>query len=190
MTVRLNKATREEILTSVLNATDLSERETELKQRIKEVARSAVIQDLPKEFIALTQGAPKEWFESINSLYYGNKRELVPLAVKEVGPYHYHAIVLDDPVLVPKNFQWDVSSHAKKFLPLAKEAEQLMTERKALTNEIRAFLLSCRTTADVVKRMPELERHVPKASYPVPAVMPSNLLSSLAKFGFDRTASA
>ena len=36
MATRMNKALREEILTNVLNATDLKERETELKQRIKD----------------------------------------------------------------------------------------------------------------------------------------------------------
>lgn len=190
MTTRMNKKLREEILTNVLNATDLNERETELKQRIKKTARDVVIQDLPKEFVALTQVHPKEWFASINSLYFGSEKDLIPLSLAKEGVYCYHAIILDDPVPTPCSFRWDVSLHTEELLPLAEEAQQLTDERNALSDEIRAFLLSCRTTDQVVKRMPELGRHVPKTSYPVPSVVPSNLLSSLTKMGFDRTATA
>ncbi len=188
MTTRMNKALREKILISVLNATDLNERETELKQRIKKTVRDAVIQSLPKEFVALTEVHPKEWFGSTNSLYYGGEKDLIPLSLAKEGAYYYHAVQLDDPVPVPCNFRWDVSLHKEELLPLAEEAQQLTDERNALSDEIRAFLLSCRTTDQVVKRMPELGRHVPKTSYPVPSVVPSNLLSSLTKMGFDRTA--
>jgi hypothetical protein len=190
MTTRMNKELREEILTNVLNATDLNERETELKQRIKKTVRGIVIQDLPKGFAALTQVHPKEWFASTSSLYFGGEKDLIPLSLAKESAYCYPAIILDDPVPTPCNFQWDVSLHKEELLPLAEEAQQLTDERNALSAEIRAFLLSCRTTDQVVKRMPELGRHVPKTSYPVPSVVPSNLLSSLTKMGFDRTASA
>lgn len=192
MATRLNKTLREEILTNVLNATDLEERRTELRQRIQATIKKLIIQDQPAEFIALTKVHPKEWFVSYSQIYYGYEDELYSLGVSfdPPGTWQSRLLYLDDPVCVTLGYNCNVLDHKSALLPLAKEAAALIEERAALVAEIRAFLQSCQTTEAVVKRMPELERHVPKTSYPVPSVAPSNLLSSLTKFGFDRTAAA
>lgn len=192
MKTRLNKTIREEILDNVLAATDLEERRTELRQRIQGAVKKLIIQDQPAEFVALTKAHPKEWFASCNQIYYGGGDVLRPLAVSFDPPdaWQNRWIYLDDPAYVAQNYKWDAAEHEAALLPLAKEAAALIAERTALVAEIRAFLRSCQTTEAVAERMPELTRHIPKIARPMPLVAPSNLLSSLTKMGFDRTASA
>lgn len=190
MKTRLNKTIREEILANVLAATDLEERRTELRQRIQVAIKKLITQDQPAEFVALTKVHPKEWFASCNQVYYGSEDELYPLAVSfdhpDIRPYR--SLYLDDPVYVAQDYRWDATNHKSALLPLAKEAAALVEERTALVAEIRAFLQSCQTAEAVAERMPELTRHIPKIARPMPLVAPSNLLSSLTKMGFDRTA--
>ena len=192
MKTRLNKTTREEILANVLAATDLEERRTELRQRIQAAVKKLITQDQPAEFIALTKVHPKEWFTSCNQVYYGCEDVLYPLAVSfdPPGTWQSRSLRLDDPVYVTQNYSWSATDHKPALLPLAEEAAALIAERTALVAEIRAFLQSCQTTEAVAERMPELTRHIPKIARPMPLVAPSNLLSSLTKMGFDRTASA
>lgn len=192
MRTRLNKTIREEILANVLAATDLEERRTALRQLIQAVVKKLIIQDQPAEFVALTKIHPKEWFASCNQVYYGCENELYPLAVSfdPPGTWRSRSLHLDDPVYVTNHYSWNATDHKAALLPLAKEAAALIEERKALVSEIRAFLQSCPTAEAVTERMPELERHIPKIARPMPLVAPSNLLSSLTKMGFDRTASA
>lgn len=192
MKTRLNKTIREEILANVLAATDLEERRTALRQRIQAAVKKLLIQDQPAEFVALTKVHPKEWFASRNQVYYGSEDELYPLSVSfdPPGTWTNHWLRLDDPVCVIQNYGWSAMDHKPALLPLAKEAAALIAERTALVAEIRAFLQSCQTAEAVAERMPELTRHIPKIARPMPLVAPSNLLSSLTKMGFDRTASA
>lgn len=192
MKTRLNKTIREEILANVLAATDLEERRTALRQLIQAAVKKLITQDQPAEFIALTKAHPKEWFASCNQVYYGSEDVLYPLAVSfdPPGTWQSRSLYLDDPVYVTQDYSWNVTNHKPALLPLAKEAAVLIAERTALVAEIRAFLQSCQTTEIVAERMPELTRHIPKIARPMPLVAPSNLLSSLTKMGFDRTASA
>lgn len=192
MRTRLNKAIREEILANVLAATDLEERRTALRQLIQTAVKKLITQDQPAEFVALTKIHPKEWFASSNQIYYGNEDELYSLAVSfdPPGTWQSRSLWLDDPVCVANHYSWNATDHKAALLPLAKEATALIEERNALVSEIRAFLQSCPTTEAVAERMPELTRHIPKIARPMPLVAPSNLLSSLTKMGFDRTASA
>ena len=192
MKTRLNKTTREEILTNVLAATDLEERRTALRQLIQVAVKKLIIQDQPAEFVALTKVYPKGWFTSCNQVYYGSEDELYPLAVSFDPPdtWQSRSLHLDDPVYVIQNYGWSATNHKSALLPLAEEAAALIAERTTLAAEIRAFLQSCQTAEAVAERMPELTRHIPKIARPMPLVAPSNLLSSLTKMGFDRTASA
>lgn len=192
MKTRLNKTIREEILANVLAATDLEDRRTALRQRIQAAVKKLIIQDQPAEFVALTKAHPKEWFANCNQVYYGCEDELYPLAVSFAPPgaWQSRSLHLDDPVYVTQGYNWKATNHKSALLPLAKEAAALVEERTALVAEIRAFLQSCQTTEAVAERMPELTRHIPKIARPMPLVAPSNLLSSLTKMGFDRTASA
>ena len=192
MKTRLNKTIREEILDNVLAATDLEERRTALRQRIQAAVKKLITQDQPAEFVALTKAHPKEWFTSCNQVYYGSEDELYPLAVSfgPPGTWQSRSLHLDDPVYVTQDYSWKATDHKPALLPLAKEAAALVEERTALIAEIRAFLQSCQTAEAVAERMPELTRHIPKIARPMPLVAPSNLLSSLTKMGFDRTASA
>ena len=192
MKTRLNKTIREEILANVLAATDLEERRTELRQRIQVATKKLITQDQPAEFVALTKVHPKEWFASCNQVYYGSEDELYPLSVSfdPPGTWRSRSLHLDDPVYVTQDYSWKATNHKSALLPLAEEAAALVEERTALIAEIRAFLQSCQTTEAVAERMPELTRHIPKIARPMPLVAPSNLLSSLTKMGFDRTASA
>jgi hypothetical protein len=191
MKTRLNKTIREEILDNVLAATDLEERRTELRQRIQVAIKKLITQDQPAEFVALTKVHPKEWFTSCNQIYYGGEDVLYPLAVSfDPDTRQYRSLYLDDPVYVTQDYRWDATNHKSALLPLAEEAAALVEERTALVAEIRAFLQSCQTAEAVAERMPELTRHIPKIARPMPLVAPSNLLSSLTKMGFDRTASA
>lgn len=192
MKTRLNKTIREEILANVLAATDLEERRTALRQLIQVAVKKLIIQDQPAEFVALTKVHPKEWFTNCNQVYYGCEDVLYPLAVSFDLPdkWHPRSLHLDDPVCITLGYRWDATDHKSALLPLAEEAAALIAERTALVAEIRAFLQSCQTTEAVAERMPELTRHIPKIARPMPLVAPSNLLSSLTKMGFDRTASA
>lgn len=184
MTKRLTSDLRATIIDNVVRATNIPELKADLKQRTKTAARDIVIAANPPGFAALVANAPKEWFQTMNNVYL--KKPISPVAALDAqnsGSEFY--IYLDDPVTVPASGVKDLD--LTPIERLKAEADTLVERERALRNEIAAFLNSCRTVEQVLERMPELEPHVPKAVKPMPLVAPSNLLSTLAQLGFDKT---
>lgn len=184
MATRLSTSLRETIVDNVIKATDLPELKDALKHRLKTAARDLILAQLPQDFVRLTAGLPKEWL--------GRQAQVSIWAVNELGALKNFgasgsSIELYDPVSVPENFCLDSKEVKQALLSFAEEAERLQDRERELRHEVMAFLLSCSTVEKAVERMPELAPHIPKQAKPMPLVAPSNLLSSLAQLGFDRT---
>lgn len=196
MTTKLNKTLREEILANVINATELGDREKDIRRRVAETVRQTLIKAQPKGFYDAIKNLPKEWFRNEMGAYiYMEGHPLGVLnGILNSNPYatgNGHHVGFDDPVTVAQA-GWGVSNEkwATVLADLSKEAAAFAAQAIETRREIRAFLNSCTTVEKLLERMPELEPHVPKISKPMPLVAPSNLLSSLSQFGFDKTLKA
>ena len=197
MTTKLNNSLREEIVDNVINATDLPALERDIRRRVVETVRQTIIDAQPAGFYDLIKHAPKEWFRLEASVYIytgdGTGHPFVAL-VKRIGrgiDSNVTRVQLDDPIAVAQN-GWEVSGAQWRTVlaDLYVEANAFVERYNDLYREISAFLKSVTTVEKLLERMPELERHVPKVSKPLPLVAPSNLLSSLSQLGFDRTLQA
>jgi hypothetical protein len=184
-----NKSTRDEIIDNIVQATDVPHLLADLTARTKARARTYIADYLPEGFQAAVAGHPKEWFSSNTSCYVGGDGN--PLSVLSTvtgqGYRHDGYIYLDDPILVPHNTRLEHPPAEEFFADLVAEATALVDRITTMKIEARAFLNSCKTVEQLIERMPELEPHIPKVSKPMPLVAPSNLLSTLSGFGFDRT---
>lgn len=190
MSTRLNTSLRQAIVENVVKATNIPSLKDDLKKRVKATARRIILESLPEGFAEQTANLPKEWFRHEHQLdvYLQGDLDVLRKVISTSGYEHY--IRLDDPVVCPVGLKLDHKAAQATLLPLAQEAELLFEREAELRCEISAFLASCSTVEKVVERMPELTPHIPKASKPMPLVAPSNLLSNLARLGFDRTVQA
>lgn len=186
MTTRLTKAMREEILNSVLAATDFEKKKKDILQRAGQVARKELLKLVPKEFTAMIEGHPQEWFLHDTSVHLG--RDYAPeQAFNESANYWYGCDLAFEPIPHPCGIAMEIpeEQQAKLFTPFRKEAEKLMEKQEKLRSDMRTFLLSCSTVEKVLEQMPELKPHIPeKAEFFAPTVNTNNLLSQLMKSGF------
>jgi hypothetical protein len=193
MTMKLNKAMREEICANVLRATTFAADKKALLDELTTLLRSFAVSRVPQEFTEATVGKPAEWFTRRDSIYVTGKinphHVLSPERRKQT--YISGDSFCFEPVLVPyidkDNFRFTEPEEAL-VSAIYDRAVALADKREATEGEIRAFLASCSTTEKVIERMPEFEPHVPKAMRPFPIVAStSNLLSHLFASGFDTT---
>lgn len=185
MTTRLTNEMRDEIVASVLAATnlDLERKEIErlTRERAAEVARNAQ----PEGWFDFIRGKPKEWFKLDANLYVDSCNPLVVLDIR--GSWHRRIDYVDP---IPVAVEPGVSGEAAEvvFGELFKTAQAWAEKRATARGELMAFLHSCRTVEKVIERMPELEPHCKVKAKVYPLVAPSNVLSKLSALGFDRTA--
>lgn len=193
MKTRLTKDMRESIIASVMKNTNLDVERAEIEAETKRIAAQWVRDQQPKGFYDAINGHPKEWFDTIQQVRNGacNPCNVMNSALDPLtcsGDIH-----LDDSVSVAcsANGRYGTvcmgEDQAKKvFGALHKRAQKWAEKREKTQGELRAFLLSQKTVKGVLEAMPELKRHMPAEkvkSYPLVAA--SNVLSSLAKLGFD-----
>lgn len=186
----LTKQMRTEIVNSVLAGTNLPMERDEIAKATVLAAEDAVRNAQPEAFRELVEGQPKDWFKLDNSLYV---RECNPLAELQrvTSEYHSHYISYNAPIPYAVQPNFDEADCKRIFGKLHKRAEAWAERYNTARGELSAFLNSQRTVEGVLEKMPELAPHIPaKAAKSYPLVAPSNLLSTLAKLGFDRTVKA
>ena len=187
MTTRLTNTLREEILESVMRATDFPAQRAAIEQQTSEVAMQLCISAQPPGWDALVKDHPADWFKLDASVW--ADRSVNPLVALENGNWHRR---IDYPKPVPVAVELSLTTVQVElwFGDLFKRATAWREAYDATRGELRAFLMSCRTAEQLVERMPELEKYVPKAAKPYPLVASNSVLSRLAAFGFDRTVAA
>lgn len=186
MTTRLTKAMREEILDSVLVATDFEKKKKDILQRAGQVARKELLKLVPEEFLEMIKNRPQEWFLHDASVEL-HKDYAPENAFNEIPNYWYGCNLAFEPIPHPCGAAMDIPKErqAKLFTPFRKEADKLRAKQDKLRSDMRAFLLSCSTVEKVLEQMPELKPHIPeKAEFFAPTVNTNNLLSQLMKSGF------
>lgn len=187
---RLTKAMREEIVTSVLKATDFESKKTEFTNYVSEQVRSVLFARVPKEFRDMIKGQPATWFRHASSVHFDtNKAPLCGLYDESGNLYYYNRRVEFEPFPVPVDFDECFSKEMQEqFEPMRKEAENLRDAHFALRDGLHAFLCACTTVEQVLEKMPELKKHIPaKLVFFAPVVNTNNLFSLLTKAGFDNT---
>ena len=191
---RLNRDLISEIVTNVLNSTNLPAEREQITADTKKRVHYILLAKLPVEFRAIVEGNPREWFSWQDQVYAG-KAAYNPISVMNsvFGAERYRDAYLPVEPSIPVPGCGSVGMSAKDDLvDLIERANEWVEKRAAAERELRGFLFSCRTVEQAVERMPELKPHVPpaavKTNYPIVAA--SNALVSLTALGFDTTAKA
>lgn len=187
--MRLTKTIRDAIVTSVMAATTFAERKESVKQRTSKLARQLLFARVPTEFTALVNGSPCAWFATTNQV--SLNRDRAPMAVFNDSGWCYGGTLVEfGDFARPYDFDhcFTKEQQGEFFSALRLEAEKLAEQIKRTERELRSFLMSVTTTEKLLKRMPELEPHIPKtaASYPLVAST-VNLQAYLSQSGFDTT---
>jgi len=179
MKTRLTKALREEITNSIMAATNFEDRLTKARQKYLPLIREKLITTLPEGFWEATKGMPAEWFEH---------RVLIDVDFSNYLYQRGKDFKTTEPIRVPTNRK-DFGLFANdpllnEYAELVKTIDEQRDEARA---QVESFLLSCRNTDQIVERMPEFERHVPKngKTYAIVATT-ANLASALFAAGFDK----
>lgn len=186
MATRLTNNMREEIVDSVMRATDLAEQRKAIENETIEMAAKACRDAQPTGWFELIKGYPAAWFKLDGSVYV--KGGFNPLA-RLAG--YTHGMHINYPAPIPVAAELSLSeAQCSMFAALCERADAWFEANVAARGELIGFLRSCNTVEKVIERMPELARHVPKAGKVWPLAAPNNVMSRLSKLGFDRTVSA
>jgi hypothetical protein len=209
MSTKLTKERRAAIIESVIAGTLIPKQKVEIitdtSKRIHEVLMSRV----PKDFLAATANMPKEWFSHITSAYIRNEVNPAWLMQhdREINYYYRNSNVRIEGVRKPQNMRDDGNIYdLMKGRPKEEQADtweayldkqitaakQLAEKEDKLRSELSGFLQSVKTYAEVIDKMPELERHLPRVpakEYPI-AVSTAPLVKTLTGLGFDQSAPA
>lgn len=186
MTTRLTKEMRNDIIESVMAATDMNTKREAILAETVARAVEVIRESQPEGWFALVEGHPKEWFSLQAEISFAG--DLLPQSIMSTESHHYyHQIKLEDSIPVAIYYRRDRDSEKVVFAAVIKKAQAWREEYDATRGELASFLNSCSTTEKVIERMPELEKHIPKRAKVYPLVAPSNVMSRLAKLGFDRT---
>lgn len=190
MTIRLNNDMRDQIISSVLAATDLDDERRLIQTETEELAATLCRAAQPPGWFDLVKDKPAQWFKLESQV--SVPHDLNPLAVLGDTPHYYKNWQIDYPAPIPVALGLDLSREdcEKHFGELRKRADEWAERRAETRGALRTFLLSCRTVEQVERRMPELKKHIPQAAQTYPLVAPSNVLAQLTRLGFDRTVAA
>jgi hypothetical protein len=175
--MKLNKTLREQILASVMKATDHQQRIVDLRNNTSNALRAILVTKLPDGFLEKTKNLPAEWFAHVTSSFYreGKNFEFEPLRC----PLSFTDNLYSDPegVVLIETF--------------TQENERLVNAEYETQREVYNFLASCGTTEQVLKAFPQFERHLPNGSvtYPISAGI-GRVSAILAGCGFDTTLKA
>lgn len=180
----LTKQMREDIVNSVIAGTTLPDERKAIEEDVSLTAMHAMLAKQPKEFLALVEGQPLDWFKMDAGLWVNNSNPLNKLdADRWTSKIEY-------PRSIAVAVQWN---------PNKEECEEIFREyniraaawaekNEKARGELMTFLLSQRTVEKLLAAMPELEPHIlTKVTKTYALVAPSNVLSTLTKLGFDRS---
>lgn len=196
----LTKDIREQIVQSVLAGTWIPEKKAAILKSTGEAIREVWRKYLPEGFEAATATLPPAWFpkESVEYLSCAVNPDLIMQPTNSRGEKCSSSNFSVPPLAVPENFRPEyryngvghIPFWSEALAPQIKEAQKLRAAQDKLEEELRGFLYSVKTYKQVLEKMPELERHLPKpAAKPMPvATSTAPLLSTLAKLGFDKGA--
>ena len=187
MATRLNKTMIDEIVASVLASTTFQERRAALEKRVRAHACAMLERDAPPGLVALSKTVPREWLYWVDNVWMGGhdwNPSLILAKVFESLPYHREARIAVEPA-VPTTAERNAELHEVDFVELTAEATALAEAYLRTKNQLHAVLNSVRTVEAALKRMPELEPHIPKIAKSYPLATTSNLLTDLMAFGFD-----
>ncbi len=194
----LNKENRAATIESVIKGTFIPDEKAAIIASTSAAVRAQLVSYLPDGFEAAIANLPPKWFDSEadHSLHHKHNPVSI-LAGKTSGhdtirfekfsrPYGNSYQVLCDysPTDKESPHQWH-----KVLAAQIDAAIKLRTKEDTLRNELGAFLASCKNYAQVLAKMPELERHLPAPptkAFPV-VTSTAPLLKTLGKLGFDRS---
>lgn len=181
--MNLTNAIRDQIVNSVIAATNIPERKTKLIADTTVLIKAHSHNLLPDGFEQATATLPKEWFRREEFAYLPRTADIRIILNTEMTHGWYFPYFL-----APTNYQRPDYPYWDTVLKLqVEEALQLSATEAEMRAKLWNFLRSCRTVAKVLEGMPELERHIPEQvkSYPV-VVSTGPLKNALAAMGFDR----
>jgi len=187
MPTKLNKAMREEIVASVLQATTYAAEKAAVEEHTEVLAREILEARIPAGFLIMAEGQPREWFQYCASTYiYKDEAPMCAFAAFDGGDAYAGRYISFEPLMHPSCFSNDLTDAEKnRFVPLRAQAEEIVERFAKLRQELRSFLASCTTVEKALERMPELGPHIPQTARSFPLVAnTSNLLSDLLKCGF------
>lgn len=213
----LNQKLRDKIIDSVIEkGTTIPARKEALKKKTSLRVREIDMSRVPKEFAAATKNLPPEWFPLAASAQFSPKvcpDSYIELTDSEMRS-QWKAVVSYEPFRHPmsarfirpdektrKPIKQDDGSYEDQpddensweFLlgDLLDEAKQIRDDEAEARKSLRQFLYSVRTYKQVLEKMPELERHLPDYTKPMPLTVPvAPILKQLGKLGFDQAEKA
>ena len=201
---RLTNEMRGQIVISVMGATNQKKDIEKLTAETAKIVRKKLESQLPKGFLAATANLPEAWFSHETAQSLAADRNPVMLAEcgnpngREGRHYWQHSEEIKIEKLRRPASHWfpvrgsktDDNPGSDEWLQLlAKQIEKgyaIFKKYDAVRVHLEAYLAGCTTTEQVLKDMPELERHIPKPpAKPMPiVVVPTALRASLTGTGF------
>ncbi len=186
MTTRLNKTLIEEIVASVIAATTFKQQRDALEKRIRAHASALLTRDAPPGLVDLSKTVPREWLYWVDNVWMSRhdwNPSLILAKAFEPAPYCVGARIAVEPA-VPTTAERNEKLREADFAALTAEATALAEAYLRTKSQLHAVLNSVRTVEAALKRMPELEPHIPKIAKSYPLATTSNLLADLMAFGF------
>jgi hypothetical protein len=189
MTQRLTKALIAEIIMKVMAATDMADRRADIIKRGQTAARNWVLASQPPALVALARVHPMGWFERITSVPVEHNTN--PKAIMGMGDmcHSFWRVDFDDPLVAVDARETLKTGAYPEFDQVVAEANAWVETYASTKSGLDAVLASVRTVEALLKRMPELAPHIPKAASPDYAlVAPSNVLADLMRCGLKTPA--
>lgn len=208
----LNKTIRQAIIDSVIErGTTIPARKEDLKKRTALRVRELDMSRIPVEFYPATKNLPPEWFPLSASTQLSPRT--CPDSYVELNDEqlrcHWKAVVSFEPFRHPINTHFsrndfidqgydhsttpptkkldDMDSWEAVLADLLKEAKQIRADEAQARDELKQFLYSVNNYKQVLEKMPELEKHLPNYTKPMPLVVSvAPILKTLGKLGFDQ----
>lgn len=199
----LNKTLRTQIIASVIEkGTTIPARKEDLIRRTEARVRQLCLERVPKDFAAAVKTLPPEWFPIVGSETM--EPQVCPLAIiklsSEAMARSWRYAVSFEPFRHPMGVSFsrvseavkngkesDPESWESKLKDLIDEAHKIMRDEGQACTELRQFLASVNNYKQVLEKMPELEKHLPNYTKPMPLVVQVGpILKTLGKLGFDQ----
>lgn len=198
----LTKEIRAQIVESVIAATFIPAEKKAILESAGLAAREAVRAALPEGFERAVGTLPRDWFAKVDNV--GPSWHVNPRSILENPEDSTRSCQIRfDTVLAPVEFYYgyQINDRHQEKDPKAPSWEKILAAQidaakklRAKEDDLRAdlssFLASCRTYQQVLEKMPELERHLPKPAAPARPLVVSAapLQSQMKKLGFDQGA--
>jgi len=209
----LNKTIRQKIIDSVIQkGTTIPARKQELKKKTALRVRELDLSRVPAEFGPATKTLPPEWFPLNGSSQMNPKAcpdSYVELSDEQLRT-QWMAVVSYEPFRHPISARFhrkdfidqgmdhgarppvkkpdDMESWEAVLADLITEAKKIRADEAQAREELRQFLQSVNNYKQVLEKMPELEKHLPDYSKPMPLTVPVGpILKTLGALGFDQS---